>query len=353
MRKYCVVFRCNETVVNQKRVQPLSNPALTSVSSDYIPFYQRSADNVPEDERVLPIPENTPIIVEMFRKATAVSKPPKRIRYDKKLSSCLSNTKKRRRRINGFLGFKLYYARILPPLEPKVKSDLLVNAWGEYEYQRMWEQYTAQYRRYPRSIGFVDWLLHVPKYTVQEVQQEFAGQPQNRPETAEEEFALPESGFSLLTEMPLQRRQHASDNVEQDLYPNIGQPGIEPAFDSNNFILEQSPLSDTVDGSVHSDGSPSHWVSDTGYFELSNSSSTTPISVAPRICAETGLFPFDEASWENNFVFPSFDNESGLDDLLEFDNLIHDFMGESNSKAEEALSCAPGFSDGFGLEGNI
>jgi hypothetical protein len=356
--KYSVVFRCNETVKNQSRARvPLSDPAFPAVSSDYIQFYQGTTDNVPEDERVLPIPEKTPVIVEMFRKASAVSKPPKRIRYDKQLSSCLSNTKKRRRRINGFLGFKLYYARILPPLEPKVKSDLLVNAWGAYEYQWMWEQYTAQYRRYPRSIGFVDWLSHVPKYTVQGAQRPLESQQQDIPGAVqEEEVVVQDVDCTLFSEVPFQNIQNSSgyDSGTQDLYTNISQDGIMSMLDPTRLMLESSPFNDMVDDSAHSSGSSSHLVPDTGYFESSNSPSSTAISDTPRSCDETGCFPFDENLWASDFTLPSCDNGNGFEDLADFDNLILEFMEQSNCSTVQTVPYTSEFSMGAsGIGENI
>lgn len=337
MPKYSVVFRSNETVKNQNRARvPLSDPTLPAVSSDYIQFYQRNGDCVPEDERVLPIPEKTPVIVEMFRKASAVSKPPKRIRYDKQLSSCLSNTKKRRRRINGFLGFKLYYARILPPLEPKLKSDLLVNAWGGYEYQWMWEQYTAQYRRYPRSIGFVDWLLQVPKYSVQGVKGSIQGQQQNvLGAVLEEESALPDAECPLFGGLMFENVQNSSGygSGSQDLDTNIDQDGMIPSLDSNDLMLESSPLSDMAD-LIYSNGISSHLFPDTGHFELSNSTSLSPNSDTPRSCDEKSCFPLGENLWESDFVLHSLDNGNGFSGLADFDNLIFEFMGQSNWRTE-------------------
>lgn len=166
MGRPSIVFRYNETVNNHHRVKtPLSNSHLPTVSADYIQFNQDSAECVPKDERVLPIPGTTPSIEKLFKKAREISKPPKRIRHDKRRTSCIKNMKKRRRKVNGFLGFKLYYSKIIPPIEPKVQSTLLAGVWENYEFQWIWEQYTAQYSRYPRSIGFVDWLITIPKYT--------------------------------------------------------------------------------------------------------------------------------------------------------------------------------------------
>ncbi|KAK9377041.1 uncharacterized protein V1513DRAFT_437143 [Lipomyces chichibuensis] len=61
--------------------------------------------------------------------------------------------------INGFIGFRTYYSRILPNIHQRKLSSCLAKTWATYIHKDFWTRYTVLYCAEPRSQCFVDWLI--------------------------------------------------------------------------------------------------------------------------------------------------------------------------------------------------